>query len=72
MEPYSHQLQNQIQQITETEKPIERNEKLVEIKLNVTNIKDNKKARKKIRSLTYSEVVTQTADKDMGEKITNL
>ena len=48
-------------QITETEKPIEINEKPVEIK-----------ARKKIKTPPYSEVVKQTANEDIGEKITNL
>ena len=59
-------------QITETEKPIEINQKPAEIKLNKTNITDNRKARKKIRTPNYSEVVKRTSDKDTGEKITNL
>ena len=59
-------------QITETEKPIELNEKPVEIKLNLANIIDNRKARKKIRTPTYSEVVERTANKDKVEKITIL
>ena len=59
-------------QITETEKRIEINEKPVEVKLNETSLTDNRKARKKIKTPTYSEVVKQTANKDIGEKITNL
>ena len=59
-------------QITETEKPIEINEKPAETKLNETNITDDRKARKKIKTSTYSEVVKRTANKDIGEKITNL
>ena len=59
-------------QITETKKPIEINDKPVEIKLNETNITDNRKAKKKIKTPTYSEVVKRTANKDIGEKITNL
>ena len=47
-------------QITETEKPIEINQKPAEIKLNKT------------RTPNYSEVVKRTSDKDTGEKITNL
>ena len=45
------------------------NEKPVKIKLNETNITDNRKARKKIRIPAYSEAVKRTADKDIGEKI---
>ena len=71
MEPYSHQLQNQISHITETEKPIEINEKAVEIKLNETSITDNRKTRKKSKPPTYSEVVKRTVNKDIDEKITN-
>ena len=59
-------------QITEIVKPIEINEKPIAIKLNETNIADNRKARKKIKTPTYSEVVKLTANKDIGEKITNL
>ena len=40
--------------------------------MNLANIIDNRKARKKIRTSTYSEVVKQTANKDKGEKITIL
>ena len=57
-------------QITETEKLIEINEEPVEIKLNETSITDNRKARKNIKTPTYSEVVKRTAN--IGEKITNL
>ena len=59
-------------QITETVKSIEINEKPVEIKLNETNITGNRKPRKKIKTPTYSAVVKRTANKDIGEKITNL
>ena len=48
------------------------NEKPVKIKLNETNITDNRKARKKIRIPAYSEAVKRTADKDIGEKIAKL
>ena len=40
--------------------------------MNLASIIDNRKARKKIRTSTYSEVVKQTANKDKGEKITIL
>ena len=40
--------------------------------MNETNITDNRKGRKKIKTPTYSEVVKLTANKDIGEKITNL
>ena len=40
--------------------------------MNETNITDNRKSRKKIRTPTYSEVVKRGADKDIGEKINNL
>ena len=53
-------------------KPIEINKKPVAIKLNETNITDNRKARKKIKTPTYSKVVKRTANKDIGEKITKL
>ena len=59
-------------QITKTEKPIEVNEKPVELKLSETSITDNRNARKKIKTPTYSEVVKRTANKDVGEKMTNL
>ena len=59
-------------QITETEKSIEINDKPVEIKLNEINITHNRKARKKIRTPAYSEVSKRRANKDIGEKITNL
>ena len=41
-------------QTTEIVKPIEINKKPVAIKLNETNITDNRKARKKIKTPTYS------------------
>ena len=59
-------------QITEIVKPIEINEKPVAIKLNETNITDNRKVKKKIKTPTYSEVVKRTTNKDIDEKITNL
>ena len=59
-------------QITEIVESIERNEKPVAISLNETNITDNRKARKKIKTPTYSKVVKRTANKDIGEKITKL
>ena len=48
------------------------NETFYNIKLNETNITDNRKARKKMRNVTYSEVVKGTTSKDMGEKTVNL
>ena len=38
----------------------------------MTNITDNRKARKKIKYPTYSGMVKRTANKDIGEEITNL
>ena len=40
--------------------------------MNETNITENRKERKKIRTPTDSEMVKWTANKDIGEKITNL
>ena len=40
--------------------------------MNETSVKDNRKAKKKIKTPTYSEVVKRTANKDIGEKITSL
>ena len=60
------------QKITETEKLTQINEKPVEIKLNETNIIGNRKEGNKIKNPTYSEVVKRTANKDVGEKRTNL
>ena len=40
--------------------------------MNETNITDHREIRKKIKTPTYSEVVKQAANKDIGEKITNL
>ena len=48
------------------------NEILHNIKLNESNITDNRKERKKVRKVTYSDVVKGNASKDMGEKIVNL
>ena len=48
------------------------NEILHNIKLNESNITDNRKERKKVRKVTYSDVVKGNACKDMGEKIVNL
>ena len=59
-------------QATEILKHIEMNEKPVPIKLNETNITDNKKAKTKIKTPTYSEVVKRTANKNISEKITNI
>ena len=64
--------ESNFQRITETEKLIEINEKPVEIKLNETNIIDNRKEGNKIKKPTYSEVVKRTANKDIGGKRTNL
>ena len=58
--------------ITKIVESIERNEKPVAISLNETNITDNRKARKKIKTPTYSKVVKRTANKDIAEKITKL
>ena len=58
-------------QITETEKPTEINEEPVEIKLNETSITDNRNARKKFKTPTYSAVVKRTSNKDIDEKINN-
>ena len=40
--------------------------------MNETSVKDNRKAKKKIKTPTYSEVVKRTANKDIGKKITSL
>ena len=53
--------ESNFQQITKSEKPIEINEKPVEIKLIETIITDNRKARKRIKIPTYSAVVKRTA-----------
>ena len=72
MEPYSHQLLSNVLQIAETEKSIQINEKPAETKLNEINTTDNRKARKKIKTPTYSEVVKRAANKVIVEKTTNL
>ena len=48
------------------------NEILHNIKLNESNITDNRMERKKVRKVTYSDVVEGNTSKDMGEKIVNL
>ena len=45
------------------------NEILHNIKLNKSNITDNRKEGKKVRKVTYSDVVKGNANRDMGEKI---
>ena len=47
------------------------NEILHNIKLNESNITDNRKERK-VRKVTYSDVLKGNASKDMGEKMVNL
>ena len=64
--------ESNVPQITKTEKTIEIDEKPVETKLNETSIAYNRKTKKKIKTPTYSEVVEQTRNKDIGEKIINL
>ena len=48
------------------------NKILHNIKLNESNITDNRMERKKVRKVTYSDVVEGNTSKDMGEKIVNL
>ena len=40
--------------------------------MNEINTTDNRKARKKVKTPTFSEVVKRTANKDIVEKTTNL
>ena len=55
-----------------TEPLVETNDEHDQIELDESNITDNRKARKKMKALTYSEVVKGTERKDIGEKVINL
>ena len=65
-------IDTKLPQMTETEPLVETNDEHVQIELDESNITDKRKARKKMKTVTYSEVVKGTERKDIGEKVISL